>query len=632
VSDNKIFVAEYLRDTVGEYNATTGATVNSAFISSGLNEPVGIVVSTPSSVTGSATWGRSPATGDWNTAGNWTPATVPNGSTDTATFGKSNTTSVSISANTEVNGIVFNSGANAFTITASPTFTLTISGVGITNNSGVTQNLVTAVDGSGNFGTVSFSNSATAGSMTVITNKASTLGFQFPGGGGFGGTTVFNNTSTAGSATINNNGGAVFGTGPGTTIFNDSSTAGNATINNSGASADQAGAGLINFDNTSSAGSATITNNGSAFTYIFAAAGTIFLDSSTAGAATLIANGGSAGGNGGRINFDANSDGGTARVEVFGNGKLDISGHNAPGVTIGSIEGDGNAFLGANNLTVGSNNLSTVFSGVIQDGGFFGGTGGALTKIGTGTLTLSGVNTYTGPTTIDAGVLNVTGSITSAVTVNGGGTLGTAHSLAVTSGGTLSGGGTTGSVTVNRGGTVAPTGQHREAPPPIPGLSATGNAVAAASFGALHVNGDYVQNAGGTLALGVAGATPGSFDQLIVTGRITLETGAILELDFLNGFAPTKGEVFDFLSSGISSITGTFTTVNLEGLAPGFKFDLAPGSNGTFDLTALNNGVSVSGTVPDASSTWTLLLLSLTSVFGLKFLLRHEPRIRLRVP
>src|SRR5439155_13752787 len=139
--------------------------------------------------------------------------------------------------------------------------------------------------------------------------------------------------------------------------------------------------------------------------------------------------GGLGAGKGGLIEFTGAATGGTARVDVFGNGpgdftngNLDISAHNAPGVTIGSVEGTGNVFLGAFKLTVGSNNLTTSFSGVIQDG--TGGTGGSLTKIGKGKLTLSNANTYTGGTTITKGTLLVTnktgsGTGTGAVQVNG---------------------------------------------------------------------------------------------------------------------------------------------------------------------------------------------------------------------
>src|SRR5262249_6667459 len=55
--------------------------------------------------------------------------------------------------------------------------------------------------------------------------------------------------------------------------------------------------------------------------------------------------------------------------------------------------------LGNNSLTVGTAN-STGFAGAI------GGNGG-LTKIGTGTLTLTGVNTYKGGTTVTAGPLAI---------------------------------------------------------------------------------------------------------------------------------------------------------------------------------------------------------------------------------
>jgi len=82
-----------------------------------------------------------------------------------------NTTAVSISADTEVNSIIFtNAATNSYTITAADGFTLTISGAGATNNSGTSQTFATAPSGQihftnsstgpgniNNFGTTSFS-------------------------------------------------------------------------------------------------------------------------------------------------------------------------------------------------------------------------------------------------------------------------------------------------------------------------------------------------------------------------------------------------------------------------------------------------------------------------------------------
>lgn len=94
---------------------------------------------------GSATWNLNPANGNWNQAANWTPAQIPNGPGDVATFGVSNTTQISVAANadTEVDRIVFNAGASTYTITNSSTDGMfTISGAGVINNSGVTQNFL----------------------------------------------------------------------------------------------------------------------------------------------------------------------------------------------------------------------------------------------------------------------------------------------------------------------------------------------------------------------------------------------------------------------------------------------------------------------------------------------------------
>ena len=55
-------------------------------------------------------------------------------------------------------------------------------------------------------------------------------------------------------------------------------------------------------------------------------------------------------------------------------------------------------------LTVGNNNTSTTFSGALSDAAL----GGSLTKIGTGTLTLTGTNNYLGGTTVANGTLSVT--------------------------------------------------------------------------------------------------------------------------------------------------------------------------------------------------------------------------------
>ena len=217
-------------------------------------------------------------------------------------------------------------------------------------------------------GGISFSDTSSAGDSTLIAN---------PGIGGAG-SISFSGNSTAGTATLTteSGGGCYLCSDGAVTSFVDNATAGNATITSEGGNYDfLPSGGATYFSDNSTAGNATLIANGGV---VDAVGGLIaFRDSSTAANATLIANGS---GSGGTLLFGHQSTGGTARVEVFDNGYLDIGDHQS-GVTVGSIEGSGNVFLGANNLTVGTNGRNTAFSGVILEGG-------SLAKIGSGILTL----------------------------------------------------------------------------------------------------------------------------------------------------------------------------------------------------------------------------------------------------
>jgi autotransporter-associated beta strand protein len=466
-----------------------------------------LLLSTASSTfADSATWKTSPATGDWNHAANWTPLTVPNGPSDTATFAASNTTGVSLSANTEVNGIVFNAGASPFTITVStqPLFNLTISGVGITNNSGIAQNFAAL-----GYGQIVFRNSATAGSGT------------------FFGTIVFYDASTAGNGTFTNNDGTE-------TAFANSATAGNGIFTVNGGPASGIFFGSVCFFDHSSAGNGIFTVNAGAASG--ALGGRVeFNDNSTAHAATIIANGGL--GRGGLILFTNDARGGKSRVAVFGNGTLDISYQHSSGVTIGSLEGDGYVFLGDGNLTVGSNNLDTTFSGVIQESSpdF---TSGSLTKIGRGKLVLRHQSTYPGGTTINRGKL----------IVNNIGGSGTGSGPVQVDGGWLGGKGMiAGAVTV---GTGSGSGAVL-APGYVHGLG---------SPGALTIQSALTFSVDATYNVDV-NSSNATADEVVADG-VTINSGAQFSFaDIGNGTLP-NGTVFTIINnSSATPIAGTFSNL-----------------------------------------------------------------------
>jgi len=164
----------------------------------------------------------------------------------------------------------------------------------------------------------------------------------------------------------------------------------------------------------------------------------------------------------------------------------------------------------ARKLTIsGTNANPATFAGVIS------GSNGRLVKDGTGTRILSGINTYTGTTTINAGSLVVNGSLAAASTVTVGAS------------GTLGGNGiVNGSVTA--AGTIAP----------------------GASAGTLTTGAATLT---GILAVEIDGATS---DKLLSTGVLNI-TGAHLTVSLLAGGFSQSSYV---IAEG-TSLTGTFASV-----------------------------------------------------------------------
>lgn len=261
---------------------------------------------------GSASWLASPTSSDWNNSGNWTPGGPPNAAADVATFSTSNHTAINLSAITELDGIVFGAGASAYSVTVSPDLSLTFSGAGITNNSGVAQDFIADSDTSGNVGFIYFIGNASAGSLTTIENKG---GAAFPSQA-FGGSTQFFGNSVAGSATVFNRSAVVNGAIGGYTIFYENSSAGNATITNERAAVSGASGGFLQFWDSSTAAFATITNQGG---NVGDRGQTTFFVNSSAGHAQFVIEGASLStGASGKLEFQGDAHAGVARCTAKG--------------------------------------------------------------------------------------------------------------------------------------------------------------------------------------------------------------------------------------------------------------------------------------------------------------------------
>jgi autotransporter-associated beta strand protein len=299
----------------------------------------------------------------------------------------------------------------------------------------------------------------------------------------------------------------------------------------SGATFNPAGYAMVISGPLSGPGSLTVTGNGTL----------LLTGSNSYSGGTTIA--------GGAISINADTALGdpSGSLTFTGSGTLQAG---AEGITLNS----------AREITINSDAVATIDTASYNNMTLAGPIGGqgALTKMGSGGLTLSGNNTYSGSTTITAGTLNVNGSVAPAAAVT------------VNSGATLSGTGSVGSV-VNGGSVITGTN--------VPGQ--------------LTIAGNYTQQSSGALGIRVNGtAASGNFDSLAISGTTSL--AGSLNVTLGNGYTPTSGDPFHILSS--TSLSGGFNASSSQVGIPLNRVVQATSNGspaGSFNVNYINNSVTL---------------------------------------
>ncbi|HVN00876.1 MAG TPA: autotransporter-associated beta strand repeat-containing protein [Caulobacteraceae bacterium] len=602
VTDNNNYnVENFPTNTIDAFGHTT--TFTGAFSGAGpltITDSVGggAVVATGASVIGGTLTINNGATLQWGSggsaflvgAGN---AVVDNGALvmDFGGGGIGGSIPISGTGSVEIKSGSLNDGGNSTytgATTIDPTGLLLLSGSGsIASSSNVIVNGTFDISGvttGASIKTLTGSGSVSLGAKTLtLTNASGTFGGVIADGGLFGGTgasfTIAGGTETLTGAstvggTVTIDSGATMQWGNGNSAFLVG--AGNAVVDN--------GALVMNFGGGGIGGAIPISGTGS----VEVQSGAL----TQSGAATYT--GVTKIDPGGFLNLSgAGSIANSSNLLV--NGTFDISG-TATGASITTLTGSGGVSLGAKTLTLTA--ASGTFSGVIADGGLFGGTGGGLTIAG-GTETLTGTNTFTGPTTINGGATlqlgngGTTGSVAGGIVDNGlvrfdyGGpvTVGNAFSgsgnvevaagTAVITGASFVGG----AVTIDNGATM----QWGSGGPSF--LVGAGNSVVD--------NGALVMNFGGG---GIAGAIP-----ISGTGTVEIQSGSLND-------------------SGASTYTGV-TTIDPAGvLVLSGAGSIANSSNllvsGTFDISGTATGASITTLTGSGGVSLGAKTLTLTAASG----------------
>jgi autotransporter-associated beta strand protein len=326
---------------------------------------------------------------------------------------------------------------------------------------------------------------------------------------------------------------------------------------------------------------------------------------------------------GGIRNFNANT---FATTAVTLNNTLLYSRTNSGGNTFnfGSLTGDATAILSGGNqgafatYSIGALNTSTTFAGTMDVATSTGrestgaNTGGLnLTKVGTGTLTLSGtlayqptangtVNRRGGITTVSAGTLALTNSAAIPGGINDG-TVGVVLSTVnILGGATLNVSGYSGSYStaalqqVVGAGTIVGNYTHDEGiirpANTISGTTASGTSPSVATAGTINFANNFTWS-GGEVTFDLT-LDPNTGNDLVSVAGATTLSGGLIKPNFLAGI-PISG-TYTVLTSG--SISGTASSITVDW--PGRSADPVPyisGNSLKFDAPGISS----------ASLTWT---------------------------
>jgi fibronectin-binding autotransporter adhesin len=267
-------------------------------------------------------------------------------------------------------------------------------------------------------------------------------------------------------------------------------------------------------------------------------------------------------------------------LDTSGAGSFALTAAGTNTYVLGGLKGSKAFAMGANSLEVGGNGQSTTYSGILSGSGGF-------TKIGGGTLTLSGSNSATGLTSVNAGGLRLNGSIAGGLNV---------AAIAALSG--------TGTV----GGNATIAGTH--SPGNSPGAQTfTGSLTYEA--GAL-VNWELIANTTGSAGV--------NYDQILLpTGNLTFSGSTTLALsfnsvdssvDWTNAFWNVNRSwiVYD-LSGGTT--TGLGNLVLGGSLLDSLSQPLSPTGRGYFTTSLAGQDVVLNFTAVPEPSTWAMALAAI---------------------